>query len=408
MVAEGSELLFDHSLENRLDDRPFADSVIGASGLYQQLLAAPRNPKVRYTALVEIDSQVDIPSVSSSNVCNERAFLARLIERINASHPAEIVIDKYFGKSSCPDDDAGTRDLIAAVQKTRANRPLIVGLATSDTEGKGPAVVQETLAFGPEDRAQQGIVNIAKDNRRLPLQWLVSQAAEGAPSAPVVIDTLSLAAAKGYEYDLLKTSPALVRLIDKGEQPFIGFIDQQRFDARHLYASEVVCGHRIARGQRWQDCLEPTPQPALRNKIVLVGENDRRADTHYSVVGKVLGLYLQANYIEALLDDRHYRTGGPIADYAFAFLFLLVLELILMVYHHEPARAVFLILVLLALSYATLYVVIMQIGLYVDPVPVGAGALMIKVLHLIYGMVQEPKEHGKHQHAANETNKVVS
>ena len=75
-------------------------------------------------------------------------------------------------------------------------------------------------------------------------------------------------------------------------------------------------------------------------------------------------------------------------DYGFGFLFLLALELILNVYHHKTLKAITLIAGLLLISYAALYLLTFHAGLYVDPIPVGATAVAIKLLGLTYDLVK--------------------
>jgi hypothetical protein len=396
-VAEGGEFLFEHLLSS--GDRPaLAESLVTATGLYQRLVTARRHPIERFTAIVEIDPRNDSLPVSDANVCAERDFLAHLLVRINSANPAMIVIDKYFGQDTCPPpDDAGTKALIEAVDTARANRAIVVGSKT-DTVAVSFAggttrqvpVLAPALSFGPDDKHfREGIVNISADNRRLPLQWLIYPSREAiAAGTRVVRDTFALSVAKLYDANLMEKSPRLSRLIANGEQPFIGFLDIHDFKWAHLYASELCDTPRHAPDQ-WRHCTSEQPPPeVLTHRIVLIGENDPDRDEFPSIVGRLPGFYLQANYIEALLDDRYYTPGGPWLDYGVAFLFLVALELILVVYHHDVIRIVFFCACLVVGSGIFLYLAIMLASVYIDPVAVSATAILIKLLHEVYGYVQ--------------------
>ncbi|TMH12882.1 MAG: CHASE2 domain-containing protein, partial [Betaproteobacteria bacterium] len=178
MIAEGAEIGFEHLREADGSHSGLSESLVTVSGLYQRILTAERHPVVRFTAVVEIDPDKDLPGISAANVCAERDFLAHLLTRIDAANPAVIVIDKYFGRTTCTADDPATKALARTVETIRHNRPVLVGLRTRDLApaaehgGKASAFIEESLAFGPADLAasQEAIVNIALDNRRLPLQ----------------------------------------------------------------------------------------------------------------------------------------------------------------------------------------------------------------------------------------------
>jgi len=82
-----------------------AQSIFNMTGLYQRIVASPRNPFPRYIAIVSIDPSSEKHSVPSShNVCAQREFLARLIERIAIASPDVIVVDKDFLPDECDEN----------------------------------------------------------------------------------------------------------------------------------------------------------------------------------------------------------------------------------------------------------------------------------------------------------------
>ncbi len=394
-LVEGSEFALERLMES--DNQEAVGTFFVLTGLYQRLLTAARIPEVRRTVIVEVNPEKDFASVSNSNVCAEREFLAHLIRRIDEnSSPAAIVIDKYFGKSACLNEDGqGTRDLIETVDSIRhKGHKVVIGLETQKLEdaqnpprGMPESFLVDSLKFGAGSMGQEGIVNIAHDTRRLPLQWQIYSSQDG--GAAITLNTLSMTAALAYDPDLLAKDRRLAGLIDDGEQPFIGFLGEKQWaDAHgHFYASEVLCGRRAAESEQWRSCEGQGPVPArLDHQIVLIGEQDR-ADRHDSVVGPVPGFYLQANYIEALLDSQYLNPGGRLANYGLGFAFLIALELILIVLHERAGWAIAGIALLAAVSYAGLLLIVLVLRTYVDPIPVGATGCAIKILHLVYGKV---------------------
>jgi CHASE2 domain-containing sensor protein len=355
------------------EDNPgFKRSIATVTGAYQQIVTAPRTPVVRFVKVVEIDSAKDIPTVSDLDVCNERVFMAHLLKRISDAKPAMIVVDKFFGRNTCDDDDGmGTFALMETVKTLRESHPVVVGLNTTPrSDGRHGSFIEPTLPFEPEDQfLQEGIINVPHDNRRLPLQWLVYLHEDDDPAQRRPVDTLALTTAKLYEPYLFEKNPKLAHLVLSGEQPFIGFVEPMQFKRwDHFYASEVLCGRRTTKDENWKTCKGGHSTISdLHSRIVLIGESNPDRDKHRSVVGQVTGVYLQANYIEALLDDRYYRPVGQGWDYMASLVFVILIELIL---SSSNTRIAFIKLNLLVfVSYFVLKEITMHQSIYIDPWP---------------------------------------
>jgi CHASE2 domain len=394
-LVEGAEFAFERLIESK--NHEASGALFALTGLYQKLVTAVRVPEVRRTVIVEIDPEQDFPTVSNKNVCPEREFLSHLLARIDTgSTPAVIVIDKFFGKNTCLDkNDPGTPDLLKTVDAIRRKgHNLVVGRLTQplpeaqQSPGAPQSFLADSLEFPPTTLPhQEGIVNIAWDSRRLPLLWKVY--ADITRGDRIVRDTLAMSTALAFDSDLLAKDPRLSGLLEGGEQPFIGFLGAQQWEDAHahFYASEILCGHPD-RSEDWRQCEQDAGAvpAALNHQIVIIGEHDS-ADQHDSVVGSVQGSYLQANYIEALLDSQFLSPGGPWADYGLGFLFLLALELILILFHDRITLAIVSIAALALVSYGILLLIVLLLKVYVDPVPVGATGCVIKILHLAYGKI---------------------
>jgi hypothetical protein len=98
--------------------------------------------------------------------------------------------------------------------------------------------------------------------------------------------------------------------------------------------------------------------------------------------------YLQANFIEALLDDRYYRPV-PWLDYTIGFLVLAAVDLILLIDHESFLKSILLIGMLTLGVLLLLDVLVVHGKWYVNPFPVTITALAIKVSHGLYGYVHE-------------------
>lgn len=397
LVAEGGEFLLHKLTESDTAHGGFTDTLVTATGLYQMLVTAPRRPVVRVTSIIEIDPAHEFPSVSANNVCTERAFVAALLRRIDAADPSVIVLDKYFGRDTCRDDPAGTVALREAIADVRTRRPVVVGLRARPAapSGEGPHVLEPSVTFGRRDApatnedTQQGIVNIAVDNRRLALVWHVYRSLDEVGTRTFPQPTLALTAASLHAPKLLLADERLQSILQHDAQPYIGFMAPEAFSDVHHYAGAFLCGRTVTAADDWQACARADVRPPrLGGRIVLVAERDDR-DVHRSILGRIAGFYLQANYIEALLDDRYYTAGGPVFDYGLGFLFLLGLQLVLVTQHGRLLRTVGLITGLIVALVLLLYLLVVHASVYVDPVPVTASAVMLKLLHTAYEAAHE-------------------
>lgn len=101
------------------------------------------------------------------------------------------------------------------------------------------------------------------------------------------------------------------------------------------------------------DHMPPWDLERMSGKVVVTGEVDR-SDVHNSVVGEMAGYLMQANFIEAFLDDRYYRSM-PALDFVYGFIFLAALELILIVGKDDWAAMALLIVVLAAVMLGLLW-----------------------------------------------------
>ena len=439
----------------------FAPSVFELSGIYQRLVASgPRKPVPRFTAVVALNPASG-PSLSSafSNVCQQRGALAHVITAIAEFAPAVIVVDKYF-IDRCENDHAGTDALTKALEAVSTGPRAIPIILGRRIEPASPAGFDghdqlrrllPTLRLAPcpkdkqsskmEDRngIREGIVNVDRDTKRLPLGWTVvpngtacstpdtTQSTDGQPEWR---QTLALEAAEAYDARLLDNHPFLNDLITDRKHPYISFLrleDIKKYAA--FSALEIVCGSKDKNVEQWRADLFGTQPPCpdaggarliyLRGRIVVIGEIDFDRDAHFSVDAslarsnlhweavrdrRVAGFLLHANYIEALLDQRYFRPVPAWVNYAAGLIIYVALHLVLVTHHHAvqtavgwrviPAllKAVVLGLGVIAGAVALLYLIVMHFGYYVNPATMGLVVLVIKFAELIFAAVP-PERH---------------
>jgi CHASE2 domain-containing sensor protein len=410
LITLGLETLAEHAIESGdRKDPGLAPSVFELSGIYQRIVASgPRKPAPRFTVLVPIDPAKD-PNLF--NVCKQRGFLSDLLRAAADFSPAVIVIDKYFA-TRCGERDAGTAALKKTMRELSPRISIVVGrrLAEEGSEKAGheprawpPLVPAPEL--DPKLGIREGIVNIDPDTRRLPLGWtarLENGQAEWQRS-------IALEAAKAYDEKLYRKYPVLVELIKNKQNPFISFLKLKDLENYATYAaSDVLCGSPESRKRLKNLSCPPSLRDDLtylRGRIVVIGELNLDMDSHFSVLGRVSGLSLQANYIEALLDQRFFRPVPWWVNYGTGFLIYCAFHWILIRHHHALQKAAgrqvgWVLLraavwgvVVIAGTIGILYLIVMHAGWYVNPATMGVIAIVIKFAELVFAPV--PQEEGE-------------
>jgi len=390
VIAQTVELVFDRALETK-SQPGLRESIFNFSGLYQRILSAPRQPVPRYTVLVHIEpNKHGVPSWH--NVPKQRVFMAQLLDRIASASPDVIVVDKNFTRES--ENDPDTTRLLTTVQHAGQTIPIVVSRRINTTATDASEWLMPTLDFQGGNNTLllfHGIYNLASDSRRVPLQWWNY---ENKPASPTPWKdpgwpylSLPLRAAQAHDSNFVDDRPEIQEFVSGLEAPWIGFLKRDAFNKRDYSATDVLCGRKLSDQESWTACSDTKVQPRdisyLRSKIVVVGEVDPD-DVHDSVVGSVQGYILQANYIEALLDDRYFSPAPCWVDYGLGFIFFFVFELILIIYEDNTWMMGSALVLLIVITVVALYFVLMHLRVYVNPVPVGLFAITIKGLEVLF------------------------
>lgn len=399
--------LFEHKVTESMGKQYVADSVFNLSAIYQKLITAgPRELRQNYTVLVDIDPVTDkkyrdatnnTPSPCGKEDEGSRNALAKLLNKIDEEKPAEIVVDKYFPET-CSEKDPGTNTLKNTLQRISKRTPIVIGRRAviqeqlNDKSGATEKIrmlmpSQNLLKFADtqESKITEGIVNLDPDNRKLALKWSVRPDKDS--DSEKTISTLSFAAVKAYyenQSELSKVEaqyPRIKSLLELNKNPYISFIEPEKFEL-------IPAGTLIA------------PEPSdnfsrLRGKIVIIGESANADDKHDSVFGRqIAGFILQANYIEAMLDQRYFKSVIWL-DYALGFLVFVIvyfagLNISPIRQWRDNLKLLVLLVLILCGIFLLLYLSVVLFGIYINPITISMLAIVIIITHHFF---PKPQHH---------------
>ena len=319
---------------------------------YQRFVTVGHSLRAHRVVVVTYSAR-DIPALAEP--CNKRALIAALLRRLAAPDiaPSVIAVDHWFDPTYCTqtkDDQERSKELRDALTEISVNIPIVLGVDSDswDELSRDPDLPQlvnkgflrknqilKPSAFtGPNLRF--GLVRLSCDNRRIPIEWCVYPSRDELLKGGGVRQCL-IKYSLAYETASLadsKVNQALQPLIKNDEHPFTGFISEAGFsplkDGAPLKASALLCQSGVqgpAGGMAdWTHCnsLSPAELRSLRGSVLLLGE-DSPTDWHTSVLGKVPGYVLHANYIDALLSDYYFRPLNAVVELSLTLFGILLL-----------------------------------------------------------------------------------
>lgn len=181
-----------------------------------------------------------------------------------------------------------------------------------------------------------------------------------------------MVAAQSYDPGSIE-QPRIRKLRKIPDFPFTSFLIEEEIGS--FEPLKLVCAEP---SKSWQHCPPAEPEPKLRNRIVVVGQ-DFSYDFHDSAIGRVPGVVLQANYIESLLDDRYLHPVPWWAQLGLSILWIAVIELVF-----DKVRlvwAVFISALITVVAGLIMYAIcVVQLGLYVVLLPPSILVIALKVL----------------------------
>jgi CHASE2 domain-containing sensor protein len=366
-----------------------------------------RKPDVGYTALVLLDdntsSGYDPPDVAH-NGCRRRLYLAKLVHALEVQRAFGIVLDFRF-EAICPEEDKALSDAISTAATD--TKIIVVGqdsrvvrsIRAKQPASIGPGIVDSDLVPTPPQISRQphgvkyGLIALVADNRRVPIRWAI--ATPGADPARLtersVQDGVAFAAAIARKPSLVD-DPKIIGYLNRGDWPLTSFIPEDKFPRQP--GLDLLCkdDKDYKRGAKtWVECVPQQDLASNFNGRVVVmgfGDNDFGPDMHDAVLGRTSGVVLQANYIEAILDNRFLTQAWWPLQILMSFLCFAAIEI---VFEFVPKiwGAVPLAILVVVSFYATSWVAMVQFGYYLDLWIPSALALILKVVSSLQSWAKE-------------------
>jgi hypothetical protein len=336
-----------------------------------------RDLRSRRVTMVALKRGID-PAKALDSRCQQRGYEARLVHRLSDGGAAVIVLDKFFDPDSCDRDDPGTVALLNAIQTSP--RPVVVAVATHapKEDPKGSCLIlNSSLDFGnkldaegkPTDKpaAILSLSRLNKNPLKIPVNWYVykddpSFDAHHDPDKTLV-ETLSYQAAVLADHGL-KNEDRLNRLREADRHPFAPFIDPDSFS--QLDAVDYLCSSperaQIETSYKINCAEHPKVDTDLGGRVVVIGEDSPGLDVHKLFEKNVSGVYLQANYIESLLEGNYLKALGTGWDITIFVVWLAVLYLLY--WFIQPELSLVVSLLIGALGWYAIRQLVLMKGLY--------------------------------------------
>lgn len=406
--------LIEEWVSHSMGSQVVAQSVFNLRTVYQGLITAgPRELRPNYTVLVDINPKTDTIYTNLArdpgNPCGEkgtRNALARILKEINNQHPAVIVIDKFFSVA-CEDKDpidTGTKNLKTALETISKETPIVIGrlgpyyTGNSDSgehgqttrilEASQPALTFLQSADNSGPRIIEGILNLDLDNRKMALKWSVQH--DNTDNSKNNFDTLSFAAVKAYyetqSAQLTTQNSEIEKLLKRNKNPYISFIGREKIDSIIIPAGKLISNDtESAEAKTIPSGILTTSENLyrLRGKIVIIGELDNYYDKHDSVFyRKIPGVILQANYIEAMLDQRCHEPT-PWLDYIIGFIVFVVIYYCGL-YSETWSELLTCLVGIFIGVFLLIYFLVALSGFYINPITISLLGILIIITHRFF------------------------
>jgi CHASE2 domain-containing sensor protein len=372
------------------------DKLETVGSAYQRWTDGPRTSEARYTAIVTLN-EIDFPVLDEA--CKQRATVANLIPLLLQAGAGEVVIDLAFTRNICPesDDPMATCALQRELWNAAKRVPVIVGQASRKLEeldekeadrGPGRGIGENGLLLrpvidlplnNPDYQISVGLIRLNQDFRRIPLSWSgYEEQGNGTLSKAGMQPTLAFAAAKSYRAAFPGGTSNLDRLNAEGRHPMTSLLPMSKLI--QVEASELMCRGKDTRVLT--SCKGGVPAEVrrkLNGKIVLLGWEDNREDVYTTPAGRLPGVFLQANFIESLLDSRYLRVPSTWWQIALSLVWFAFIELAFLIYRDETEKALAgAVVVFVAGAFLFYYIAVVNLGFYLALLPPSFVAVLLR------------------------------
>ena len=392
---------------------------------YKRALSRPDHPNNVTVIVVGREMPATIGAAADGkndlkDACKRRIYIAELLKAVAVVEPKVVVVDQWLDPASC--QDAASTDLLRKeVADFSTRTPIVFGLGSynpNEIKASFPAefirmkaqrppledtqlVLMPSLDPGiPGSHIAQGVAEVNSDNRKIPLSWpMFSQFNSEVPGEPKRMDSLSIAAVRAFD----PGHPVLARvgaLAGDGSpvpspeaHPFTSFLKEEDFPV--YSAIEVICTQ--ATDKRANPLCANFQQGhkdlKLNGRVLVVGVAGTGADIHQTIIGRVPGLMLQANYIQSLLDLRVYKPIKPAYQIAMGAIWLLAILWISWRFASQPLLSLVCSLLATAIPVYLIHSLISRFGYYTQLlIPLMIAALVLSFTRQIERMVSRQEE----------------
>lgn len=367
------------------------NAVTSVAVKYQRWSMGPRGTTSRYTAVIGLDQNAFPGAVNDA--CRQRRIITALLPRLLDSRPSLIVIDLAFLRDSCPADEhqTWTSDLKQELIAVSDHVPVVVAQSSADLSQVSGREQRELIAQGMPFYALRlkpiielpqasdlyvGLIRVNRDLRRVPLEWPAYEGAANSIKYVGMRPSLALQTAR-----IVRSAfPGGLRTVDgfvaNGVHPYTTLIDESEFI--QTSAGDLLCGTEFVRKSCSPELLRAA-HTQLRGKVALVGWVDDNSDIHPSPVGSLAGLFLQANYVESLLDGRLLHTIALRWQLLLTLVWFVLIEWPLHYWSDSLARAILVAMIMwVVVAVVTFYVLVVNAGWYLALLPPSFVAVLTR------------------------------
>jgi hypothetical protein len=381
---------------------------------YQRWSNGPRARQTRYTAVVTL-SQKNFPILKEA--CKQRALVGQLLPMLVQAGASEIVLDLAFTRSYCPDTETehATACLKAEILNAAIQVPVLIGQASwvwgelDEKEAarlrlqgfQESAVLLKPLIDLPLQDSQYqlstGLIQLNQDLRKVPLSWTAYEEQGNKLVRLSPTKTLSFAAARAYRAAFPDGTAELDALEAQGRHPLTSLLPKDKFI--EASAAELMCQSPAA--GTYEACPgapSVSVKRKLNGKVVLLGWADNPDDIHATPAGHQPGVYLQANFIESLLDSRYLRVISRSWQLILSAIWFGFIELAFLIYRDSLQKALAgATLVFIVGAFLFYYVAVVNLGFYLALLPPSLLAVLLRCWYQWSHMKETSKEQETHR-----------
>jgi CHASE2 domain-containing sensor protein len=232
-----------------------------------------------------------------------REYLSRLVQSLGRFEPRVIALDFYLSSPRpdgsvviFPNYETETRKLFEAVGEVGSHRPVILLRSVGFRDGY---YVYESDTYNENTfagkKVSSGHVYFENDYRLIPMSLVLRDGTQ--------VNSFSEAIVGAYDMSGMALD------FDEGDDESLTYGEYLRPDKINKYSATQVM-HAEPSSKEFTEIADK-----VGGKVVIVGGSwHQRAfgrgpmvDQHSTPVGEIPGVYMHANYVEALLDTRYYR-----------------------------------------------------------------------------------------------------